>query len=212
MSRVLLVTNDFPPRRGGIQSYLQELVGHLVDTGAHTLTVYAPKWKGSDEFDRAAAYEVVRHPEHVDAARTVCRQADAATHRTSQRRDRVVRGGRTAGTDGAARSRRGRRPGDREHARARGGLVDAAAGPDGVAPHRIRDRRGDLRQQLHPTAVRLGVRSARGARAPAGRRGHRAVRARRGRARRAARPLPVGRSPRRGLSCRAWCRARVRTC
>ncbi len=62
MSRVLLVTNDFPPRRGGIQSYLQELVVHLVDTGAHTLTVYAPKWKGSDEFDRAAAYEVVRHP------------------------------------------------------------------------------------------------------------------------------------------------------
>jgi phosphatidyl-myo-inositol dimannoside synthase len=62
MSRVLLVTNDFPPRRGGIQSYLHELVGHLADTGAHTLTVYAPKWKGSDEFDRAAAYEVVRHP------------------------------------------------------------------------------------------------------------------------------------------------------
>ena len=62
MSRVLLVTNDFPPRRGGIQSYLQELVGHLVDTGAHTLTVYAPKWKGAEEFDRAAAYEVVRHP------------------------------------------------------------------------------------------------------------------------------------------------------
>ncbi len=62
MSRVLLVTNDFPPRRGGIQSYLQELVVHLTDTGGHTLTVYAPKWKGSDEFDRAAAYEVVRHP------------------------------------------------------------------------------------------------------------------------------------------------------
>ena len=62
MSRVLLVTNDFPPRRGGIQSYLQELVDHLVDGGGHTLTVYAPKWKGSDEFDAAAAYEVVRHP------------------------------------------------------------------------------------------------------------------------------------------------------
>src|SRR5918994_4158887 len=62
MSRVLLVTNDFPPRRGGIQSYLQELVDHLVDGGAHSLTVYAPKWKGAEEFDRAAAYEVVRHP------------------------------------------------------------------------------------------------------------------------------------------------------
>lgn len=62
MSRVLLVTNDFPPRRGGIQSYLQELVGRLVDTGGHTLTVYAPEWKGADDFDRAAEYDVVRHP------------------------------------------------------------------------------------------------------------------------------------------------------
>ena len=51
MSRVLLVTNDFPPRRGGIQSYLEELVDHLVEAGAHTLTVYAPKWKGADDFD-----------------------------------------------------------------------------------------------------------------------------------------------------------------
>jgi phosphatidyl-myo-inositol dimannoside synthase len=62
MTRVLLVTNDFPPRRGGIQSYLQELVDNLVRVGKHTLTVYAPKWKGSDEFDAAATYEVVRHP------------------------------------------------------------------------------------------------------------------------------------------------------
>jgi phosphatidylinositol alpha-1,6-mannosyltransferase len=62
MSRVLLVSNDFPPRRGGIQSYLQELVDHLVAAGTHTLTVYAPNWKGADDFDREAAYEVVRHP------------------------------------------------------------------------------------------------------------------------------------------------------
>ncbi len=65
MTRVLLVTNDFPPRRGGIQSYLEELVGQLVLAGSHTLTVYAPKWKGSDAFDvqaRATGYSVVRHP------------------------------------------------------------------------------------------------------------------------------------------------------
>src|SRR3977135_1241472 len=62
MSRVLLVSNDFPPRRGGIQSYLQELVDHLVAAGTHQLTVYAPNWKGADDFDRNAAYEVVRHP------------------------------------------------------------------------------------------------------------------------------------------------------
>ena len=66
MTRVLLVTNDFPPRRGGIQSYLHELVGHLLQfDDNYSLTVYAPTWKGSGEFDeaaRAAGYEVVRHP------------------------------------------------------------------------------------------------------------------------------------------------------
>ncbi|GAB3223224.1 glycosyltransferase family 4 protein [Mycolicibacterium hippocampi] len=64
MSRVLLVTNDFPPRRGGIQSYLEALVTHLTGAGGHTLTVYAPKWKGAPEYDAAAAaagYEIVRH-------------------------------------------------------------------------------------------------------------------------------------------------------
>ncbi|GFG55100.1 alpha-(1-2)-phosphatidylinositol mannosyltransferase [Mycolicibacterium agri] len=66
MPRVLLVTNDFPPRRGGIQSYLHELVTHLVASGEdYTLTVYAPKWKGCEEFDKqaeATGYRVVRHP------------------------------------------------------------------------------------------------------------------------------------------------------
>ncbi len=62
---MLLVTNDFPPRRGGIQSYLGEFVGRLVGTGSHSVTVYAPQWKGADAYDRAArtaGYRVVRHP------------------------------------------------------------------------------------------------------------------------------------------------------
>ncbi|WP_373280833.1 glycosyltransferase, partial [Mycobacterium celatum] len=63
MSRVLLVTNDFPPRPGGIQSYLEELVTRVAATGSHAVTVYAPQWKGADTFDaRAAGYQVVRHP------------------------------------------------------------------------------------------------------------------------------------------------------
>jgi phosphatidylinositol alpha-1,6-mannosyltransferase len=65
MARVLLVTNDFPPRRGGIQSYLHELVTRLAPTTSHSLTVYAPRWKGCEEFDaqaRRAGYSVVRHP------------------------------------------------------------------------------------------------------------------------------------------------------
>jgi len=57
------VTNDFPPRRGGIQSYLEELVRRIVNIGSHAVTVYAPQWKGADAFDaRAAGYQVVRHP------------------------------------------------------------------------------------------------------------------------------------------------------
>ncbi|MGH3969744.1 MAG: glycosyltransferase family 4 protein [Mycobacterium sp.] len=63
MSRVLLVTNDFPPRRGGIQSYLGELVDRLARAGGHELTVYAPQWKGDNAFDAGATgYRVVRHP------------------------------------------------------------------------------------------------------------------------------------------------------
>ncbi|AGZ49344.1 GDP-mannose-dependent alpha-(1-6)-phosphatidylinositol monomannoside mannosyltransferase [Mycobacterium kansasii] len=65
MSRVLLVTNDFPPRRGGIQSYLEEFVGRLVEAGSHSVTVYAPQWKGAQAYDDAACaagYRVVRHP------------------------------------------------------------------------------------------------------------------------------------------------------
>ncbi|WP_199255769.1 glycosyltransferase family 4 protein [Mycolicibacterium mengxianglii] len=60
MTRVLLVTNDFPPRRGGIQSYLEQLVLRLPDS--HELTVYAPQWKGAEAYDRDAAFDVVRHP------------------------------------------------------------------------------------------------------------------------------------------------------
>ncbi|PQD98037.1 alpha-(1-2)-phosphatidylinositol mannosyltransferase [Mycobacterium sp. EPG1] len=65
MKRLLLVTNDFPPRRGGIQSYLEALVGHLVASQQCELTVYAPKWKGAEDYDSVAAatgYRVVRHP------------------------------------------------------------------------------------------------------------------------------------------------------
>jgi phosphatidylinositol alpha-1,6-mannosyltransferase len=62
VSRVLLVTNDFPPRPGGIQSYLGEFVGRLAGEGSHAVTVYAPRWKGADAFDCTAGYRVVRHP------------------------------------------------------------------------------------------------------------------------------------------------------
>jgi phosphatidylinositol alpha-1,6-mannosyltransferase len=62
VTRILLVTNDFPPRPGGIQAYLEELVAGLAAKDSHHLTVYAPRWKGAEDYDRAAGYDVVRHP------------------------------------------------------------------------------------------------------------------------------------------------------
>ena len=48
--RTLLVTNDFPPRTGGIQRYLQALADRLP---AGELAVYAPAWPGAAAFDAA---------------------------------------------------------------------------------------------------------------------------------------------------------------
>jgi len=53
------VTNDFPPRAGGIQNYLQALVDRLP---ADEVAVYAPAWKGAAEFDVSLPYAVHRHP------------------------------------------------------------------------------------------------------------------------------------------------------
>ncbi|MEV6064558.1 glycosyltransferase family 4 protein [Nocardia asteroides] len=61
MARTLLVTNDFPPRPGGIQSYLQALANQLPPDD---LVVYAPRWRGDshEKFDAAQKFRVVRHP------------------------------------------------------------------------------------------------------------------------------------------------------
>lgn len=61
MSRTLLVTNDFPPRAGGIQSYLHAFATRFP---ADDLVVYAPRWRGDShvKFDAEQPYEVVRHP------------------------------------------------------------------------------------------------------------------------------------------------------
>ncbi|PXX62259.1 phosphatidylinositol alpha-1,6-mannosyltransferase [Nocardia tenerifensis] len=61
MARTLLVTNDFPPRPGGIQSYLHALAGQLPPDD---LVVYAPRWRGDShlKFDAPQKFQVVRHP------------------------------------------------------------------------------------------------------------------------------------------------------
>ena len=57
--RTLLVTNDFPPRVGGIQRTLEALAGQLP---ADRLSVLAPRWPGWEAFDARQAYRVVREP------------------------------------------------------------------------------------------------------------------------------------------------------
>ena len=61
MARTLLVTNDFPPRPGGIQSYVHSLALQLPPD---ELVVYAPRWRGDSHlrFDAEQPFEVVRHP------------------------------------------------------------------------------------------------------------------------------------------------------
>ncbi len=59
MNRTLVITNDFPPRVGGIQSFVHSLASQLP---ADELVVYASRWDGAAAFDAAQAFPVVRHP------------------------------------------------------------------------------------------------------------------------------------------------------
>ena len=59
MPKVLIVTNDFPPRRGGIQSFVHALATRLP---ADRVVVYAPAWDGAAAFDAQQPFPVIRHP------------------------------------------------------------------------------------------------------------------------------------------------------
>jgi glycosyltransferase involved in cell wall biosynthesis len=57
--KVLIVSNDFPPRRGGIQSFVHALASRMP---AGSVVVYAPSWDGAAEFDARQPFPVIRHP------------------------------------------------------------------------------------------------------------------------------------------------------
>ncbi len=59
MSRILVVTNDYPPRAGGIQSFVEALVRRLPP---EEVVVYAPAWPDAAAYDAIEPYPVVRHP------------------------------------------------------------------------------------------------------------------------------------------------------
>src|SRR5947209_1380599 len=62
MTRHLLVTNDFPPKVGGIQSYLWELWRRLPP---ERVTVLTASHRGDADFDRAAPFRIERLPARV---------------------------------------------------------------------------------------------------------------------------------------------------
>src|ERR1044071_3522173 len=57
MPRTWLITNDFPPRPGGIQQFVHNLA---IRQPADSLVVYASTWRGADTFDAEQPFEVVR--------------------------------------------------------------------------------------------------------------------------------------------------------
>ncbi len=59
MNRTLVVTNDFPPRQGGIQTFVAALLDRRP---ADSLVVLASDHPGSAEHDAALPYPVVRRP------------------------------------------------------------------------------------------------------------------------------------------------------
>ena len=69
----LLVTNDFPPRPGGIQQFLHNLA---IRQPAGSLTVYASTWRGAATFDADQPFEVIREDTSVLLpTRSVARRA-----------------------------------------------------------------------------------------------------------------------------------------
>ena len=59
MPKVLIVSNDYPPRRGGIQSFVHALACRMP---AGSVVVYAPSWEGAADFDAKQPFPVIRHP------------------------------------------------------------------------------------------------------------------------------------------------------
>jgi phosphatidylinositol alpha-1,6-mannosyltransferase len=59
MTKTLVITNDFPPRPGGIQAFVHNLA---LRRPPGSVVVYAPSWKGAEAFDAEQPFPVVRHP------------------------------------------------------------------------------------------------------------------------------------------------------
>ncbi len=56
--KTLVLTNDYPPRQGGIQSFVHALASARPPG---SVVVYAPSWDGAAVFDAAQPFPVIRH-------------------------------------------------------------------------------------------------------------------------------------------------------
>ena len=160
--RVLVVTNDFPPRDGGIQTFVYELVRRMPPD---SVTVFTSTWKGAAEFDAEQPFEVVRiEGSMMLPVPAVRRQAVELV----QSRDvsSVVFGAAVPlGLLAPALREAGAVASARDHARPRGVVGLGARGSLGRAPGRERAGRHDLPRRVHARSV--GVRGRRGPRGPA---------------------------------------------
>jgi phosphatidyl-myo-inositol dimannoside synthase len=62
VTRTLLVTNDFPPRAGGIQQFVHNLA---IRQRPESVIVYASQWSGWEKFDADQPYPVIREETSV---------------------------------------------------------------------------------------------------------------------------------------------------
>ena len=88
MTRTLFVTNDFPPRRGGIETFVRQLCEQLP---AEQVVVHTSSTPGDAAFDRTLPFPVVRDPATTLLPTRAVGERTAATLR-AHGCDRVVFG------------------------------------------------------------------------------------------------------------------------
>jgi phosphatidylinositol alpha-1,6-mannosyltransferase len=80
MSRVMIVTNDFPPRQGGIETFVATIAGGLP---ADQVVVYTSRTRGQERYDAGQPYPVLRDPTSMLVPSPVVRHRVVEAFRTT---------------------------------------------------------------------------------------------------------------------------------